>query len=53
MKRDFCGNSNEEEDAKKLKEGCLNISKPNDIPDEAFTQSLNHLIVEANEGRTD
>ena len=35
-KRDLSGNSNQEEDAKKLKEGSLNTS----IPDEVFTESL-------------
>ena len=39
-KRDLSGNSNQEEGAKKLKEGNLNTSIVSDIPDEVFTESL-------------
>ena len=39
-KRDLSGNSNQEEGAKKLKEGSLNTSIASDIPDEVFTESL-------------
>ena len=39
-KRDLSGNSNQEEGAKKLKEGNLNTSIASDIPDEVFTESL-------------
>ena len=39
-KRDRSGNSNQEESAKKLKEGNLNTSIASDIPDEVFTESL-------------
>ena len=39
-KRDLSGNSNQEEGAKKLKEGSLNTSVASDIPDEVFTESL-------------
>ena len=39
-KRDLSGNSNQEEGAKKLKEGSLNTSRDSDIPDEVFTESL-------------
>ena len=39
-KRDLSGNSNQEEGAKKLKEGSLNTSRASDIPDEVFTESL-------------
>ena len=39
-KRDLNGNSNQEEGAKKLKEGSLNTSRASEIPDEVFTESL-------------
>ena len=39
-KRDLSGSSNQEEGAKKLKEGNLNTSIASDIPDEVFTESL-------------
>ena len=39
-KRDLSGNSNQEEGAKKLKEGSLNTSRDSDIADEVFTESL-------------
>ena len=39
-KRDLSGNSNQEEGAKKLKEGNLNTSIASDVPDEVFTESL-------------
>ena len=39
-KRDLSGNSNQEEGAKKLKEGNLNTSIASNIPDEVFTESL-------------
>ena len=39
-KQDLSGNLNQEEGAKKLKEGSLNSSRARDIPDEIFTKSL-------------
>ena len=39
-KQDLSGNLNQEECAKKLKEGSLNSSRARDIPDEIFTKSL-------------
>ena len=39
-KRDLSANSNQEEGAKKLKEGSLNTSRASDIPDEVFIESL-------------
>ena len=39
-KRDLSDNSNQEESAKKLKEGSLNNSGASDIPDEVFPKSL-------------
>ena len=39
-KQDLNGNLNQEEGAKKLKEGSLNSSRARDIPDEIFTKSL-------------
>ena len=39
-KQDPSGNLNQEEGAKKLKEGSLNSSRARDIPDEIFTKSL-------------
>ena len=39
-KRDLNGNSNQEEGAKKLKEGSLNTSRASEIPDEVFPESL-------------
>ena len=39
-KRDLSVNSNHVEGAKKLKEGSLNNSRANGIPDEVFTESL-------------
>ena len=38
--RDLSGNWNQEEAAKKLKEGSLNTSRASDIPDEMLTESL-------------
>ena len=38
--RDLSGNSNQEEDAKELKEGNLNTSRASNIPDKVFTESL-------------
>ena len=39
-KQDLSGNLNQEEGAKKLKEGSLNSSRARDIPDEIFTKSI-------------
>ena len=39
-KRDLSSNSNQEEGAKKLKEGSLNTRRTSDIPEEVFTASL-------------
>ena len=42
-KQDLSGNSNQEEGAKKLKEGNLNASRASNIPDQVFTTSLKSL----------
>ena len=39
-KQELSSNSNQEEGAKKLKEGSLNSNRASDIPDEVFIESL-------------
>ena len=52
-RQDLCGNSNLEEDAKKLSEGILILVEATILPMKCLPRVSNRLIVEANEGMPD